>query len=359
MLRWMLIGSLLFTGCGDDGGDGPAADAGPTAVDSGPPAPDAGPGGEVDAGPADAGGVDGAAAGDAGPPPPEGEPVDPSSAGAYEHTTVDHAVMRMSRATPVRVYLPVRDDAAPLAVVLPGYSMEHTRYAALAERIVSHGFAVLLADPPDGLFGFSHAEMELDAQAALDWVLEAHADAIDATRIAVMGHSLGGKLAAMMAASDPRVTALFGIDPANAPNILGGGGFDEAFPDALAGMDAVTVPVGFVGETVNKVDGGFARPACAPEGMNYEAFYEGTPMAPWAAQWHFEGADHMDFVPDTSLCFTCGTCAGGTADPEVVLAGMYTLAVAFLHRHLGADPRVDAWLVGESVPETVTVTSRP
>ncbi len=198
--------------------------------------------------------------------------------------------------------------------------------------------------------------MRDDLIAVIDWALD-DADLgarIDPAQIGVFGHSLGGKLSTMVAISDARVSALLGIDPVD-----GGGGFggpSATTPDIVpSGSMALAIPVGFLGETTNG-SGGFMP--CAPTDQNFQRFYESTTMSVWAGEWDFAGADHMDFVPDTSSCgFICGACTAGTADVATVLAGTYTLTVAFFRRHLQGDAAMDATLL-TTPPAGVTVRSR-
>ena len=161
------------------------------------------------------------------------------------------------------------------------------------------------------------------------------------------GHSLGGKLATMVAAMDPRVTAVFAIDPVD-------GGFNapDVVPSQASGL---TIPVGFAGETTN-ASGGFMP--CAPAAQNFQQFYAATTSAPWAAQWDFTGADHMDFVAAPAGCGFCGVCPAGSAEPMSVVNGMHTLFVAFARRHLRGEAAMDSWLIGPQVPTGVVVMSR-
>ncbi len=160
----------------------------------------------------------------------------------------------------------------------------------------------------------------------------------------------------MLAGIDSRVTALFGIDPVNGASPFGG--YNETMPDVVPEVTSgLGISVDFIGETTNGTGGSFGM-ACAPLDQNYQTFFEGSTSATWAAEHTFEGADHMDFVSDTTGCgFTCSACTAGSADPAVVLQGTYTLAAAFFLRHLDGDGSMEAFLTG-TVPPGVTVRSR-
>ncbi len=133
----------------------------------------------------------------------------------------------------------------PLMVLLPGFSGNHTGYRHFTDHFVSHGFAVLgitcanvtFTDAPNNPANVA------EIQAAIKWALEESSlkGKIDVGRMAVSGHSQGGKLAFFTAATDPRFKIVLGWDPENgggAPCMLGG------IPIAmLAGQDCNAWPV--------------------------------------------------------------------------------------------------------------------
>ncbi|HJK89691.1 MAG TPA: hypothetical protein RMH85_01310 [Polyangiaceae bacterium LLY-WYZ-15_(1-7)] len=352
---------VALGGCGDDDGVAPGVDAGGPGVDSGVPGVDSGvPGVDSGVPGVDSGvpGVDSGTPGeDAGTPPVEG---DPSAAGPFSVTTTDGSVSRASRTTPVVAHVPTGDGTFPLIVLVPGFQLESTNYLPLAERLASHGFVVVRADPDQGglLGGTNHVEMRDDLIAVIDWATTSGpvAGSVDATQIGVTGHSLGGKLSTMVAAADSRVGAVFGIDPVDG----GGGplgGDPAATPDIVPSQsNGITAAVGFIGETTNG-SGGFMP--CAPMDQNFQQFYEGTTMASWAAEWDVLGADHMDFVYDTTGCgFACSACPNGSVEASAVQAITSTIGVAFFRRHLAGETAMEQWLTGGSVPGGVDVRSR-
>lgn len=347
---WLCSIVAVSLGCGDGSGDGdggpPATDAGPIGTDAGPVTIDSGP-------PPDGGGPSGdAGSADAGRPAPGG---DPTGVGPRAVSETTDSVSRAGRTIPVTAYVP-DGPASPLVLFLPGFQLESSRYGALCERLASHGFVVVRADPPASLLMVSHVAMRDDAVAVLDWAEETLAASLSGD-VGVSGHSLGGKVATMVAGADDRVDALLGIDPVNGGNPFSG--YSAELPDIVPDVTAtLSIAVGFLGETTNGTGGMFGM-ACAPTDQNFQTFFDSSTAASWAAEWDFEAADHMDFVPDTSGCgFTCSACPDGGADAAAVQAGMSTLAVAFFRRHLSADAAMDAFLTGASVPPGVTARSR-
>lgn len=274
---------------------------------------------------------------------------------------VSAEVVREDRTIPVLAYLPERPagEVSPVVLLSPGFQLSSWRYEALAEYVAQHGFAVVLADPPAGLLSVSHVAMAADLSAVLDWALSATgpiADHVDLEGpVALMGHSLGGKVSVMTASADPRVSALFALDPVNGGNPLSG--YTAELPDIVPDlMTDLAIPMGFVGEATN-ADNGLVP--CAPADQNFQTFFEAAESSPWAASWDIPGADHMDFVFDTGACLVCTQCPDGGADEAAVRAVTKTLAVAFLRRHLLGEGAQDTWLVGSLVPSKIGVLHKP
>ena len=345
-----LLVSLALAGAACGGDDSPP----PVAADLG--------GGDSDGGLTDLG----SEPADLGPDPVDlgPAPVDmgsvtttaPNAVGPYAVTRS----MTMVGTSPVTVFDPTLPAGvrAPLAIFLPGFQLTVSRYAALCERLASHGVVVVGVDATGG-FSPNHNALRDAAIAVIDWAISRAPTAAktDGSRVMTWGHSLGGKLATMAAGSDARVTALLAIDPVN-----GGGGpigptytadRPDIVPDVVA---ALSIPMGFLGETTN-ASGGFMP--CAPADQNFTTFYDAATSASWAAQWNFLGADHMDFVPDVSACFACAACTAGTADPATVVRDTQTLTVAFAQRHLFGEAASEEWLRGAMVPAGIAVTGRP
>ncbi|MEE2904626.1 MAG: alpha/beta fold hydrolase [Myxococcota bacterium] len=281
----------------------------------------------------------------------------PNGIGPAMVATQTETVVRSRRTTNVEVYLPTSNTPSPVVVFIPGFRIDSVHYAPLMQRIASHGFVVLRADPPDPFFGSDHNEMAADIQAVIDWALDPQnmlSGSIDSANIGVFGHSLGGKIATMAAFIDTRITALLGIDPVNAG---GPTGFSMGRPDILPGQIAMqTIPIGILGETTDDgLMGGLM--ACAPDAGNFKRFYDAATTTNWIAEWDFVGADHMDFVEDT-CGFICNACRSGTANKPDVLAATQTLSVAFFRRHLKAEMAMESWLTGANIPSATTITPR-
>ena len=120
---------------------------------------------------------------------------------------------------------PAGDEPAPAIVLLHGFTghhiEDHKLFVQMARCLADAGFAALRVSfygsgDSDGTFeDFTiHTEVD-DAAAMLDWL--DRQPGIDAGRTGVLGLSLGGAVAALLAGRDPRVRAVVFWNAASLP----------------------------------------------------------------------------------------------------------------------------------------------
>lgn len=99
--------------------------------------------------------------------------------------------------------------------VAPGFTAARGPIGALAERIASHGFVVINIDT-NSRFDFPESRGR-QLRAALQYVTESSSvrSRVDASRTAVMGHSMGGGGALEAIAADPSIDAALPLAPWN------------------------------------------------------------------------------------------------------------------------------------------------
>jgi len=344
-LTSLLLAAALALGCGDDADSGDAPDA------AGPGAPDAaGPGG------ADAGGTVDAAA-----------PVtDPGSAGSYTaHVEDDVAIPIGGDTATSTICSPSSDGGStpaagpfPLVVASPGFQIPRAQYASMCEHLASWGFVVILQDYAGGGIGSSknHQDLAEDIGTLIDWALGGDsglAGRIDASRIATVGHSLGGKLSILAAILDDRIGAVVGWDPVDAKPPIDNGS-PSVTPEL---MDQLTVPLAVLGETLDST-GGFTP--CAPADDNYTQYFDYACAAPTALQVTIDGADHMDWLDDRASCgLTCSFCQTGATEDAHTREVTRRVTAAFLLQQLVGTGGLDSYLTAPDIGAGATVRTAP
>jgi alpha-beta hydrolase superfamily lysophospholipase len=106
-------------------------------------------------------------------------------------------------------------DAAPLIVLLNGTSTSKEETLSWGGAFLEQGLAVLALDWPGSGESSLHVPPTPDCDDFMDGViaLVSGEPAIDATRIGLVGFSLGGAVAALAAANDRRVGAIVAVTP--------------------------------------------------------------------------------------------------------------------------------------------------
>ena len=243
------------------------------------------------------------------------------------------------RTLPSTVFTPSSPGPHALVVVSPGFQMQRVQYTSYAHHLATWGFVVVLTDYADTGFNADHNKLAADVPAVLDWALAQTALAVDATKLAVAGHSLGGKISVFAASLDPRIKAVVAWDPVDSTT-------PSVAPEKMAGM---TAAIAVVGETTNG-SGGFMP--CAPTAENFQQFYAAAPSPALAMT--IANADHMDWVDDPTCTF-CTLCTAGTAPNDRARTASRRVDVAWLRRQLFADTAMDTWL--DTPPEVAAATA--
>lgn len=376
MARALLVSLILaaVTGCSSTEPSSP--DTGPAAADAAAAA-DAGQlqdtgtaqdaGAELDAAPADSGGTADAEAQDtgsamdsgpdAGPPDmdaataPDAGPMaapDPAQLGPYtsQAHTETYAVPASRNDLPMDCEYPTAGPGAgpfPAVLIGHGFQLPASQYRGYAERLASFGYVACTADFRATIIA-NHAENAQDIVAGVDWLLAVNTQSghplfglVSASQIALMGHSLGGKVAFLAAAQDSRVAAVFALDPVDSSSFCSA----ARCPDATD-MLPFTIPVGVLGETI---DSSGSLQNCAPAADNFQTFYDAASSPAYEAD--VQGANHMSFIDDPSSCgLPCTACQAATAPHTEVIDLARAMTVAFFERYLRQDTRYDTYLSG-------------
>jgi predicted dienelactone hydrolase len=267
---------------------------------------------------------------------------DPANDGPDTYASAEATInVGANRNVQATVFTPTSSGSHALVVISPGFQMARTQYTSYAKHLASWGFEVILETYAESGFSIDHAKVAADIKGVIDWGLMQ--PNVDATRIAVAGHSLGGKLSTFAASLDARIKAVVGWDPVDSNN-------PSVVPEKMSSIHAA---VAVIGETTNGT-GGIGGMSCAPSADNFQQFYmaAGSP----AYKLTVAGADHMDWLDNPNCGFTCSACTAGTAAPELSRKATRRLNVAWLRRYLFDDTAMDMWL--DSPPDAGLTVQR-
>lgn len=127
----------------------------------------------------------------------------------------------------------VTTGKAHLVLLLPGFGASYQLYADYAQHLASHGYWVLGMDfaKQTDPFDAEHDYRARQVSMAIDYMAAQaqYGAELDTGRAAILGHSMGGKIAFYTASQDTRIAAIIAMDPVN-----GGGPPCFIAPDACA-----------------------------------------------------------------------------------------------------------------------------
>jgi dienelactone hydrolase len=285
--------------------------------------------------------------------------VDPETDGPWSWDELEEKPTLAGEAEVVHCVVPTTGPSAgpyPLVLLEHGFGGTNAMMAPYAERLASFGHVACEVDYPSGFAGVDNGKQVAILRAGIDWAIAQSGSAgtklagkVDATRVGVTGHSLGGKLSLLAAMQDPRVRAALVLDPVD-----GGGPGGCAEPtcfDVSAKMPSLAIPTGFLGETVDATTAG--AQACAPAADNFTTFYAGARSPSFSVT--VAGANHLSFVGQQA---GAGVCYTATTPTDDVMALSVAYVVAFHERHLRGVAAYDAYLTGDEAKQRYVATGR-
>jgi pimeloyl-ACP methyl ester carboxylesterase len=204
----------------------------------------------------------------------------------------------------------------PLVVITPGFLVPSFQYESYAERLASWGFAcVVWESPQQALDPASDVVCVSLLRDLLDWCRTAAplGALCDTGTVLLAGHSRGAKISALAAAQDPRVRALFLVDPVDSTPWAP---LSPGFPSAAAALAAMA-PAGGAGRVPPvAVVGSALGGDCAPAGANYATFFDAAAGPAWEVV--VREAGHLQFLDSRGGSAMDLACAAGRApDAEV------------------------------------------
>lgn len=137
----------------------------------------------------------------------------PFSLQAHDFTLRD---LERNRRVEVTLIAPTETEPVAFVVFSPGFLLAGTDYRSTADRLASCGMAAALLTYDANLFTADHRVLAEDLRFVLRALSAAASErgvALDPERVELAGHSLGGKLSFLVAAGEPAVRAVAGLDP--------------------------------------------------------------------------------------------------------------------------------------------------
>ncbi len=298
---------------------------------------------------------------DAAPTPDGAAARDPAMAGTYRALVTASVTIPVAAGTIAgTVCAPSTDGTTPapgpfpLVVVSPGFQLARSQYRFYCEHLATWGYVVITRDYASS---GNHQAKAAEVGRVIDWAIGSAsglAARVDATRIGVAGHSLGGKVSINAAILDARVRAVVGWDPVDALPPFGNDGSTSVTPELMAGL---TVPLALLGETTD-ASGGLGGMSCAPAADNYTRFYDAACQTPTALEVTITAADHMDWIGDRASCgLACLACQSGQTPETTVHAITLRVTTAWFERHLRGDASVAPYLIAPGIGAPTTLRS--
>jgi len=202
------------------------------------------------------------------------------------------------------IYTPTSDLTFGAIAVSPGFLAPQSAIAHFGPRLASYGFVVITIDTLSGWDDPDSRGRQL--LAALDYVV-VHNTHVDASRLAVMGHSMGGGGTLRAAATRPALQAAVPLAPWS----------------VTKNWSTIKVPTMVLGGQDDAV---------APESQHALPFYDSMTAAPEKAFLELRGGNHSDPASDN------------------VTVRKYTLS--WLKRFVDHDVRYDQFLCPPPAPNT-------
>ncbi|XP_019165169.1 PREDICTED: chlorophyllase-2, chloroplastic-like [Ipomoea nil] len=176
---------------------------------------------------------------------------------------------------PLLIATPTETGDFPVLMFLPGYMILNSFYSQLLQHIASHGFIAVA--PQLYLISCCDATDEIKSSAEVtNWLSEGLTSFLpsqvqpDLKKLALSGHSRGGKVAFALAlgktaTADLKFSAIIGVDPVGGtcPDVL------NSTPDYFD----LNMPAMVIGSGLGDVKKNLLSCPCAPKGSNYAAFY--------------------------------------------------------------------------------------
>ncbi|KAJ7962526.1 Chlorophyllase [Quillaja saponaria] len=252
-------------------------------------------------------------------------------------------VEKSSPPKPLLIVTPTVKGLYPVILFCHGFYLRNGFYSKLLEHIASHGF-ILVAPQFYYWKPISGPDEVNYAAKVTDWLSEGLQSLLpekveaNLLKLALLGHSRGGKTAFALALghaqTKSKFSVLLGIDP-----VAGATKGCRTLPHILTYVPQsfdLSIPVAVIGTGLGSEQSSCCAPPCAPDGLNHKEFY--NECKPPCAYFVVKDYGHMDMLDDhppgivgeLSGCI----CKNGKNPRDLMRRSVGGLVVAFLKSYL-------------------------
>lgn len=161
----------------------------------------------------------------------------------------------------------------------------------------------------------------------------------DLSRLALMGHSRGGKIAFALALGHTptslKFKALIGLDPVSGPSPPTW--VESSILSYVPHSFNLSIPIGIIGSGLSNQSKGYFIPSLAPNGFNHSEFFNES--KPPCCYFLAKDYGHCDVLNDSKASLASLVCKSGMGSREKMRRGVGGIVVAFLKAYLGGESR--------------------
>ncbi|KAK3001608.1 hypothetical protein RJ639_020647, partial [Escallonia herrerae] len=255
------------------------------------------------------------------------------------------SISTSSPPSPLLIVAPEVEGTYPVLQFLHGWCMLNTCYTDLLELISSHGFVCVAPGDQCDLTTIITCcgNDDVDSAAAVtDWLPSGLQPVLpdkvepDFTKLALAGHSKGGKtafaLAVGLAETSLKFSCVIGIDPVGGSSVG-----NQPKPKILSYIPrsfGLTIPVAMIGTGLGSKKKGILPPF-APNGVNHAEFF--LESKPPCCYFLAKDYGHADMLDDWMINLTSWVCKSGEGDKGLMRRGVAGIVVAFMRAFLQGD----------------------
>ncbi|CAI9774490.1 unnamed protein product [Fraxinus pennsylvanica] len=250
---------------------------------------------------------------------------------------------RSSPPTQLFIVAPVEENTYPVLLFCHGFCINNTWYSQLLQHISSHGYIVVAPQFYHCMLVSITKEIEIAAKVT-DWLSTGLPQVLkekvkpDLSKLALSGHSRGGKVAFALALGHAPTSleflAILGIDPVD-----GWSPSSRPEPKILTYVPHsfnLEIPIGIIGMGLGDQWKGVIPPF-APDGVNHAEFFNES--KPPCCYFLAKEYGHCDMLDESKAYLASWVCKSGEGSKEDLRRAVGGIVVAFFNAYLGDESK--------------------